>query len=133
MSDSSSILKQAFELIDKNTDSDSGACIVVLGVEITPEGLPAARAVKVHGNPAATLASLTLLEDMIVETRKDILSRIEDASSKLTSPRTEDMIKKLEALDKLGMLDAFVDSLDDSTESDKMRKLIKDLKSRFGK
>jgi hypothetical protein len=131
MSDSESVLRKAFQFIDKEADSSDGSCIVIMGVEINAEGLPTGRAVKVMGSPAATLAALTLMEQSITETRKEVLTKLDEATER--PQMAEEMIKKLETLDKLGMLDAFVNSLEDNEESDRIKKLISELKKRFGK
>jgi hypothetical protein len=139
MSNQESLLKKAFNLVDEAAADDNG-CIVLLGIEINQEGVPVSKGIKVRGNPAATLASMTLLELLVQETKADVLSRISSTSdSDEVSKESVDLdknsllVKQLAKLESLGLLTAFLDDVENNEKDERLRNMIKEFRKRFGK
>jgi hypothetical protein len=131
MSEEKSILKEAFDSIDdiiKNSGSDDYK-MMVLGVEFNKDGMPTARGMRCSGSPAMVLAAITLLIRMLEEQEQETLDKIDqlgDISGKLD-----------ELMSKLGISDLddprFLGMIEKSTDGERLKKLIQELKRKFGK
>jgi len=131
MSEEKSLLKQAFDSIDeiiKKSDEDDYK-MMVLGIEFNKDGMPVSRGMRCSGSPAMVLAAITLLIRMLEEQEEETLQKIDDLGN--ASSKLEEMMSKLGIDDIEDPM--FLSMLEKSGQSEKFRKLIRDLKNKFGK
>lgn len=122
------IMESIYDLLSKSVE-ESDNSLVLLAIEFSPDGFPILKTAKVSGSPAATIAGLQLLRDMIDEQMKSVINKIDraaDASSKL-----EDIMSMISTTDVNDP--RFKKFLNESEEGAELRELIKKLKKDFGK
>lgn len=122
------IMQSIYDLLNKSV-KESDNSLVLLAVEFSPDGFPILKTGKVVGSPAATIAGLELLRDMIDEQMKSIMNKIEvaaDASSKL-----EDIMSMINTTDVADP--RLKEFLNETEEGAELKELIKKLKKDFGK
>lgn len=122
------IMQSIYDLLNKSV-KESDNSLVLLAVEFSPDGFPILKTCKVVGSPAATIAGLELLRDMIDEQMKSIMNKIEvaaDASSKL-----EDIMSMINTTDVADP--RLKEFLNETEEGAELKELIKKLKKDFGK
>lgn len=122
------IMESIYDLLNKSV-KESDNSLVLLAIEFSPDGFPLLKTAKVSGSPAATIAGLQLLRDMIDEQMKSVTDKIEraaDASSKL-----EDIMSMISTTDVTDP--RLKEFLNETEEGAELKELIKKLKKDFGK
>jgi hypothetical protein len=134
MSDSDkSLLKSAFDAVDdviKSKVEDENYRLVMLGIEFDENGMPESRGLRCNGSPAIVLAAVTLLINMLEDLEQETLEKINNLGE--ISERYNELLSKLglKGATDPAKLDDFIDSLPDD---DKIKKLLKEFKRKFGK
>lgn len=126
--------KRIVDFIESIPDEEIEGSFMILGVEFGSSGLPVAKVSKIYGSAASALACITLMEQLIEESKQGVLGKISDMTEEEPSEeKAKDLADKIERLEKLGIMDTLIDSVKDPDEAAQMKSLIKELKKRFGK
>lgn len=128
--------KRIVDFIESIPDEEIEGSFMILGVEFGNTGLPVAKVSKIYGSAASALACITLMEELLKESKQGVLDKISDITEEVSEPNEEqakELASKIDKLEKLGIMDRLIDSVQDPEEADKMKNLIKELKKRFGK
>lgn len=131
MSEETSLLKSAFDAIDgvieKSKQDDYK--MMILGIEFDSNGMPISRGMRCSGSPAMVLAAITLLIRMLEDQQEETLEKIDQLGN--LSNKLEEMMSKL-GIDNMEDPE-FLKMIESSGQGEKFKKLIRDLKNKFGK
>ena len=71
-------LKKLLAKVDEIYADDDAPYLLLLAVEVTKEGFPRHRAMRVNGTPATGMASVIIAQGMLDTTMKEIQTRMEE-------------------------------------------------------
>jgi hypothetical protein len=132
MSEYKSLLKEAFDSFDSiiEKSGEDNYKMLVVGVEFDKDGMPTSRGMRCNGSPAVVLAGVTLLIEMLDELEGETLQKIKNLGE--MSDKLSSLLSKLGITDPSDSekLDSLLDSLPDD---DKIKRLLKEFKRKFGK
>lgn len=126
--------KRVVDFIESIPDEEIEGSFMILGVEFGSSGLPVAKVSKIYGSAASALACITLMEQLIEESKAGVLEKIDEMTEDEPSEeKAKEVVNKIEKLEKLGIMDSLINTVKDPDEAARMKSLISELKKRFGK
>jgi hypothetical protein len=128
MSKSKEVLKEIFEFANNKVDETPDAKLVMIGIQFDDDGFPVAKGMRCQAGPALLIAGIELLKNMLNEQLENTFDKLDTMTE--MSEKMQSLFEKLGVSD---MDDPRIKDLMDGTQDENIKKLLSELKRKFGK
>lgn len=118
------VVKDSVDTTYKGSDNN----IFLFAVEVDDKGFPLGRMQKIMGSPTITLGALSMIEEAVLEARKNAIAKIDLAGE--LSDKISDLFSKMGITDP-SQIENTINNIDDPEVKRQLKEAIKKLKDQF--